>query len=149
MSSRTQATRPAALIVEIRRFIAGAIFFNQRVAERFHLNLTDTQCLNILELTGPATPSQLAAHTGLTSGGVTVVLDRLQKAGFIKREPNPRDRRSILIRTVPSGMERIHPMYNEIHRGMEALMGNFSGKELEVVVKFFEQAHRMRSERSL
>jgi len=148
MSTPKRAARHAALIVEIRKFIAGAIFFNSQVAERFHLNLTDSQCLNILDLTGSATPTQLAARTGLTSGGVTVVLDRLEKAGFIRREPNPSDRRSLLIRTVPESMARIHAMYAEINQGMAELMADSSAKDLEVIIGFFEKANRARAGRN-
>ena len=50
MSTRRTAARHHSLVIEIRKFIAGAIFFNQKVAERFELNLTDTQCLNVLEI---------------------------------------------------------------------------------------------------
>src|SRR5580698_5169113 len=113
MSSRRAAIRHKSLVIEIRKFIASAIFFNQKVAERFHLNLTDTQCLNLLELSGSATPGQLATRTGLTTGGVTVVLDRLEKAGFVKREPNPNDRRSLIVRTLPGNMTRLHAAYAE------------------------------------
>lgn len=147
MSTQKRAARHAVLIIEIRKFIAGAIFFNSQVAEHFHLNLTDSQCLNILDLTGSATPSQIAARTGLTSGGVTVVLDRLEKAGFISREPNPNDRRSLIIRTVPENMARIHAMYAEINRGMAELLGGYSAKDLEVIIGFFEKANRARAAR--
>ncbi len=144
MSTRRTATRLASLVVEMRKFIAAAIFFNQTVAERFQLNLTDTQCLNILDLTGSATPGQLAAQTGLTTGGVTVVLDRLEKAGFVKREPNPNDRRSLIIRPVPASLARIQAMYTEINKGIGQLLSGYSDKELDLIIGFFEKANAMR-----
>ncbi len=148
MSTGRTAARHTSLIVEIRKFIANAIFFNQKVAERFNLNLTDTQCLNLLDLAGSATPRQLADYTGLTTGGITVVLDRLEKAGFIQREPNPKDRRSLIIKPDPSGLARIHAMYAEINKGMGLLMSSFSEKELDVVLAFFNKANETNTHRA-
>ena len=145
MSTSRTAARHGSLVVEIRKFIANAIFFNQKVAERCDLNLTDTQCLNLLELSGSATPGQLAEYTGLTTGGITVVLDRLEKAGFIQREPNPKDRRSLIVKTVPSGIARMHAFYTEINKGMAELMSKFSEKDLAVVQAFFERANTTRA----
>jgi DNA-binding MarR family transcriptional regulator len=148
MSTRRTAVRHNSLVVEIRRFIAAAIFFNQKVAERFHLNLTDTQCLNVLELSGSATPGQLAEQTGLTTGGITVVLDRLEKAGFVKREPNPDDRRSLIIRPVPAGMSRMQAMYGEISKGLDELFAGYNQKELELILGFFQKANNKRGQRT-
>jgi DNA-binding MarR family transcriptional regulator len=149
MSSRRAAPRLTSLVIEIRKFVAGTIFFNQKVAERFHLNLTDTQCLNLLELGGPATPGQLAARTGLTTGGITVVLDRLEKAGFIAREPNPEDRRSLIVRTIPAKVAAVHAMYAEITKGLEDVVSGYSAKELDLIVGFFEKANGIRPDVAL
>jgi DNA-binding MarR family transcriptional regulator len=145
MSTRRAATRHQSLVIEIRKFIAGAIFFNQKVAERFGLNLTDTQCLNVLEMAGSATPGQLAAQTGLTTGGITVVLDRLEKAGFVKREPNPEDRRSLIVRPLPENLARIQAIYADIHKGLGQLFAGYSDKELDIIVSFFEKSNAMRA----
>ena len=149
MSTRRAAVRHKTLVIEIRKFIANAIFFNQKVAERFNLNLTDSQCLNILEMAGSATPGQLAERTGLTTGGVTVVLDRLEKAGFIQREPNPRDRRSLIIRPVPAALEPMHAVYSEINLDLGKLLDSYDERELDVIVDFFEKSNRIRNERGL
>ncbi|HEX4309829.1 MAG TPA: helix-turn-helix domain-containing protein, partial [Acidobacteriaceae bacterium] len=69
------------VVFEIRKFIASVIFFNTQAAEKVGLSLTDMQMIYMLQLNGPATPGRLATWTGLSSGGVTVALDRLQKAG--------------------------------------------------------------------
>src|SRR5690242_18054602 len=98
MSTANRTALHATLIAHIRHLIAGSIFFNQKVADRMGLHLTDMQCINLLDLVGPVTPGTLAERMGLTTGGVTVLLDRLEKAGFVRREPNPNDRRSVIIR---------------------------------------------------
>src|SRR5579871_1008363 len=88
------------ILLGIRKLIASSIFFNAQNAEKVGLGLTDMQMIHMLQLYGPSTPGRLAEWTGLSSGGVTVALDRLEKAGFLRREPNPSDRRSHLIRLI-------------------------------------------------
>src|ERR1700758_3070429 len=95
------------IVLEIRKFIAGAIFFNAQAAEKAGLGLTDMQMLHVLQLYGPSTPSRLAAETRLSSGGVTVALDRLEKGGYIRRQPNPGDRRSLIIHINPSRLLKL------------------------------------------
>ncbi|HUA60289.1 MAG TPA: MarR family transcriptional regulator, partial [Verrucomicrobiae bacterium] len=75
-----------SLEIEVRKFIAGAILFNEKVAALAGLNSTDLQFMNLLELGVARTPGDLARWSGLTTGGVTVALDRLEKGGYIRRE---------------------------------------------------------------
>src|SRR5580704_10211855 len=98
MPKQSRAERLITLVEEIRAFIAGAILTNQRIAQSMGINPTDQQMLNLLDLSGGATPGKLAQWTGLTTGGVTVALDRLETAGYIVRERNPGDRRSVIVR---------------------------------------------------
>src|SRR6201986_2555482 len=85
------------VVLEFRKSIPPAIFFNTQAAEKAGIGLTDMQMLHMLQLYGASTPGQLAKWTGLSSGGVTVALDRLEKGGYVRREANPQDRRSLLI----------------------------------------------------
>src|SRR5271154_106136 len=98
------------IVLEIRKFIAAAIFFNTQAAEKAGLGLTDMQMVHMLQLYGPSTPSRLAEWTGLSSGGVTVALDRLEKSGYIRRGANPADRRSLLITLVPARLRKLAAM---------------------------------------
>lgn len=145
MSTPDRASLHESIIQGMRHFIAGAILFNQQIADRFGLHLTDMQCLNVMELLGPVTPGKLAECTGLSTGGVTVMLDRLEKAGFIRREPNPADRRSILIRINPRKIAKLHPVYAEINAQMEAFLAGMSKSELASVATFFAGVTAVRS----
>jgi DNA-binding MarR family transcriptional regulator len=126
------------IIVEIRKFLAAGIFFNAQAAERAGMGLTDMQMVHMLQLYGPATPSRLAAFTGLSSGGVTVALDRLEKAGFIRREPNPDDRRSLLIKIVPARLRKLAGTYEGVESETRRLLATLPERDLEAVVRFFE-----------
>ena len=81
MSTRRRALRES-LIRETRHFLAEAILFNQQLADRLGINPIDYQVLNLLDLFGPATPGDLAQLTGLSSGGMTVVIDRLEQCAL-------------------------------------------------------------------
>lgn len=126
-----------ALSLELRRFIAGVILFNQRVAERVGINPTDMQCIHLLQLMGPVTPGKLADSTGLTTGGVTVALDRLEKAGLVRRDRNPNDRRSIIVCLESKALAGIETHYAEIGERMNAFLAAYPRSELKTVLKFF------------
>ena len=147
MSTGNRSVLHAELVAQIRRFIAGAILFNQKTADRAGLHLTDMQCINLLELLGPVTPGKLAQHTGLTSGGVTVMLDRLEKAGLVKRERNPDDRRSVLVRVNPAKLRKINALYAGINRQLGAFLAQTPEAELRSVLNFFARVNAMRAER--
>jgi len=139
---RPAAVTPAdRIVLEIRRFIASAIFFNSKAAEKVGLGLTDMQMLNLLQLHGPSTPTRLAEWTGLSSGGVTVALDRLEKAGYIRRAPNPGDRRSLLITLLPAPMRKLATMYEGVEKETRRLLATLPPQDLEAVVRFFETLH--------
>jgi len=131
-SARAQAT--AAIIVAIRRIVAGSVLSNQRRAEILKLHPTDLQLLNILELSGPTTPKELARASGLSSGGITVVLDRLEKAGYIRRAENPQDRRSLLVNFVrPKAGHPIFALYKDDEANARKLLARYSEKELDLI----------------
>jgi DNA-binding MarR family transcriptional regulator len=134
------------IVLEIRKFIAASIFFNTQTAEKVGIGLTDMQMLHMLQLYGPSTPSRLAVWTGLSSGGVTVALDRLEKAGYIRREPNPDDRRSLLVMLVPARLRRLAGLYDDVESETRRLLSTLPQRDLEAVVRFFETMGNVRSE---
>ena len=132
------------MTTQVRLFIAGAILRNQQLAERAGLGMSDMQCINVLEMLGTATPGKLAALTGLTTGGVTVMLDRLETAGYVKREPNPEDRRSVLVRVSPKKVEKLHSLYASIGQQFNAFLESCPEAELQAVAAFLVKANNPR-----
>jgi DNA-binding MarR family transcriptional regulator len=142
MSSKTQLY--PALTRAVRLFIAGSSLFSQRVAERLGLHPTDMQFLNLLDLLGPMTPGSLGQLSGLSSGGVTVVLDRLEHAGYIRRSSHPSDRRSVLVGIVPARKKKVNANYDAVQQQFEAVLATFSEEELGTLQRFFSTANEMR-----
>jgi DNA-binding MarR family transcriptional regulator len=148
LSTENRLALHAAFVTQIRHFIAGTILFNQSVADRVGLSLTDMQCINLLELLGPSTPGKLAASTGLTTGGVTVMLDRLEKAGLIKRQPNPKDRRSILVKVNARKLQKVNSFYSGINQRLETFLSERSEAEIQSVIDFLSSMNAIRAERA-
>lgn len=140
MSSRTNSKLVSALHRAVRLFIAGSSLYGQRVADKLGLHPTDMQFLNLLDLLGPMTPGNLVQCSGLTSGGVTVVLDRLEKAGYVRRANHPQDRRSVVVSLVAAKQKRIDAKYAAAQSQFAAAVDSLSDEEVAAVLKFFQAA---------
>lgn len=144
MSSQEKREIPETLYRAVRLFIAGSSLFGQHVAEKLGLHPTDMQFLNLLDLLGPMTPGALAKRTGLSPGGVTIVVDRLVKAGYVKRTAKPGDRRSLLVGILAARQKRIKSNYESARRAFEQALQGFTEDELETVLRFFVTANTPR-----
>jgi DNA-binding MarR family transcriptional regulator len=113
--------------------------FRNAVSEWAGLNVTDIECLRLLFLKGTATPTELAKHTGLTSGATTAMLDRLEHAGLIERRPNPNDRRGTLIAAAESSAEKAASWFASARNAQDKLISSYSEEELEIISDVFEK----------
>ena len=136
------------ILLEMRKFIAASIFFNSQAAEKVGLSLTDSQMIHTLQLYGPSTPTRLAAATGLSSGGVTVALDRLEKGGYIRREPNPDDRRSLIIHIIPTRLLKLKGIYENVEAETRRCLSTLPKGDLAAVIRFFEALSTVRARRA-
>lgn len=143
-NSSTKKSVIPVLVLQLRHFIAGVILYNQRVADQLGMNPTDMQCIHLLELMGPLTPGKLAECTGLTTGGVTVVLDRLEKAGYLRRERNPQDRRSVTIHLESKTLTRIDVHYASINEQLGVFLGAYPERDLKTVLEFLTKINSIR-----
>src|SRR5215470_10658835 len=104
MSRRGTADR-SGLLGELARSAQRAatdgILFHQAVADRLGLHVSDLRCLTILYETGSVSAGELGERTGLTTGAVTRMIDRLERTGYVRREPDPADRRRVIVSPVP------------------------------------------------
>ena len=105
------------------------IQFNGLVAA--HLGLTDTalQCLYALVHHGPATAGQLARWTNLSTGAASRMIERLQVAGYVRRVPDPADRRRVRVEPVPAALARVGELYDRLNDGLAALVAFLQAAE--------------------
>src|SRR5215475_8697482 len=112
MSTRT--SRPdliEALMRAMRDTSARGVLFSQAVAERTGINSTDLECLDFIVMRGPLTAGELAEATGLTTGAITGVIDRLERAGVAQRQRDADDRRKVLVKVLPAALRRLEPLF--------------------------------------
>ena len=101
------------LHLEMRRMSAQGVLLSSAVAEHAGISSSDLECLDYIVMAAPEaiTAGQLAASTGLTTGAITGLIDRLEKAGFVRREHDREDRRKVRVVPVKATIERLNAYY--------------------------------------
>lgn len=137
MESTDRSVLLGELQESLRRANALGVLFGHEVAQRVELNHTDMECLDILTMTGPITAGRLAEVTGLTTGAITGLVDRLEERGYVHRSKDPRDRRRVIIVPNTEAMERdIDPYYASLAQRMREVVEQFSDEEVELLLEF-------------
>jgi DNA-binding MarR family transcriptional regulator len=126
---------------EIRQSSALGVVFSEAVASRLGINPTDLECLDLISLRGRMTAGELARATGLTTGAVTGMIDRLERAGYARRERDAEDRRRVYVEVLPAAHARANPLYSSLARSMGALLATYTDSELALLVDFFQRSH--------
>jgi DNA-binding MarR family transcriptional regulator len=129
----------AEIGTSVMRFIADVVLHNATVAQRMGLGPSDSQFVSLLNIHGALTPGRLAELSGLTTGTVTGVIDRLEKAGFVRRERDTGDRRKVLVDLVPEGMARMAEQYREHGEHLAAVLARRDAGQLQVLADFFAE----------
>jgi DNA-binding MarR family transcriptional regulator len=126
----------------LHRDLSGAvIIFHEAVSRRLGMTAAERRTLSVLGEMGVATPGQLATATGLTTGAITGIVDRLEKAGYAKREPNPDDRRSVLIhgRQQEKVMALLRPIFGSLSAAMAELAARYTPEQLAVIHQYLAE----------
>ncbi len=117
------------------------ITFHEAVSRRLGMTAAERKTLGILGEMGVATPGQLAAATALTTGAITGIVDRLEKAGYAKRVPNPEDRRSVLIHALQREKlaALLGPIFGSLSASMIELSGRYTPEQLAIIHKYLAE----------
>jgi len=118
------------------------VFLHQAIAQTVGLNATDTKCIDLI-LAHPdrtMTAGELAEKTGLTTGAITHILDRLGRRRFIKSVRDIGDRRKVFVQVRPESLEPPLRKYEEIGKAYTALAEDLSEDELAVICDYTERA---------
>ena len=129
-----------ALDEAIRKVGAQAVLISDLVATRVGINSTDLECLDLLQLNGPVTAGQMSARSGLTTGATTAMIDRLERAGYVRRRRDSGDRRVVVVEVLEHCGSHIAPLYQPIQKDLEKLHARYSNRELEIVVRYLTEA---------
>ena len=132
---------------KFREMSTETIMFHQAVADVLGLYITDHKCLDLIYRFGAMPAGRLAELTGLTTGAVTGIIDRLEKAGYVRRTNDPQDRRRTIVEpTRNKRLERkLELIFNPMSNRMSKLMSSYSDSQLtflyDVLTKSLEQSH--------
>src|SRR5262245_35822370 len=121
------------------------VIYSQVVAERLGINSTDLECLAFIVMRGPLTAGELADATGLTTGAITGVIDRLERAGFAQRDRDKNDRRKVRVRALPAVERRIFPLFQPMERAALSAVSSYKDGELAFLLNFLTQLHEAAS----
>ena len=141
MKGKTKKAKVEELI-ELWRIAANRdVAFDRVAAERLGVSDTDLHCLNIIESRSGLTAGELAKESGLTTGAVTAVIDRLDRAGLARRVADERDRRKVLVEVTPEFYARAREIWGPVAADWQrSISRRFSAEELAVIAAFLEQA---------
>ncbi len=139
MTNSTKTALKQRALAAVRDYGVNLTHFRNAMGEWAGLNATDMECLRLLFLKGQAAPSELARHTGLTSGAATAMLDRLEKAGLIERRPNPDDRRGTLVTPAESAAEKMASWFASARNAQDELLSGYTEGELALIADVFER----------
>jgi DNA-binding MarR family transcriptional regulator len=123
------------LMWEIRKFTRSTLMLQQMIAEKAGLYVTDAECIDFLMEMGPSTAGDLSKATRLTTGAITNVIDRLERAGFVKRSPDPKDRRKVVVSYIPERKTGMDIHYASLSKAVQKHLSAYTKKDLDAFIK--------------
>ena len=118
------------------------VAYDDALAEHLGLNPTDLRCLELVIADPGLTPSRLAELAGITTGAVTGVVDRLERRGYVTRQPDPADRRSVTIAPVPARTSRVVDALEPLTEAIDGLLGACTPTQRDAIGRFLADASR-------
>ena len=134
--STPRARLTAQTTEQVRRQQIAYDRFHDAVAAFFGVNRTDLRCLDLLDLRGRQAAGELSQATGLTTGAVTTMLDRLERAGYVQRVRDPDDRRRVLVEATDLARERAQAVYEPFDGLIAPLFGHFTDQQITMIGEF-------------
>jgi DNA-binding MarR family transcriptional regulator len=146
LSRKERQALLAELVLEIRRHQNAQDQFDEVACEHLGINRSDGRALDILDQHGRLTAGQLAAESGLSTGAITTLLDRLERVGYVRRIRDDVDRRRVLVELTDLARERAWEIWGPIARQSDRELGRYSDSELLFMRDFLQHARELLNE---
>lgn len=140
MSMKNSITQANELIVASRENGISYALFRNAIGKKLALNTTDFEGLDLVFFRGATTPTELSKYTGLSSGSTTAMIDRLERAGLVRRQSNPNDRRGTLIVIDEQASHNIGPLFASVRKAQHELLAGYSPEELRTISDYFNKS---------
>jgi DNA-binding MarR family transcriptional regulator len=136
-------SRAAAVDEAMRGLSVETGFFLDALAARLGMGQTDFTCLTVLIREGPATPGWIVDRTGLTSGAVTGVIDRLERGGWVQREADPADRRRVVVVALTTRLSELDEILQPMQAAGREIETRYGPEQLRAVASFARDSATM------
>jgi DNA-binding MarR family transcriptional regulator len=130
-----------AIAEKLKEMSTETIMFHEAVADVLGLHITDHKCLDYIHRFGAMPAGKLAELTGLTTGAVTGIIDRLEKAGYARRANDPKDRRRTIVEPTRNKKldRKIESIFMPLHERIHTLLSSCSDSELAFLLDVFTE----------
>ena len=141
-----ETSRSADAVATVRALSAELDRLDETAARIYRLNRTDMRALEVIGRDGPIAPTELARRVGLTTGGITTVIDRLERAGYVARRPEGTDRRRLVVETTEATRRLDREVFSGLGRRVKALTASYDHRDLDVIHDYLEQVRAIVSQ---
>jgi len=124
----------------VREFSTAVVLFHEAIGARLGLNAADHKALDLIDRDGPLAPSELATRLGLTRPAVTAMVDRLERAGYLRRSPDHADRRRIALQLCDDRDPALAETYAALGRALSRGLASYRATEQAAILSFLAAA---------
>lgn len=124
---------------ELRLFGTEIDALDARAAERFGLNPSDLRCLDVLSHSGSLSPTALARAVAMSTGGLSISLGRLERAGYVKRTMDRKDRRRVSVQLTAKAQRLEQQIFGPLLDEVAGLLEGYSEAELTLISEFLKR----------
>ncbi len=149
MSSKQKLSRQELLETVIQSTYASssaAVFFHTAVAEQIGLGATEEKTLLLLSGQGPLTAGEIARQTGLTTGSVTSLIDRMEKKGFVQRIRDTKDRRQVIVQVNEARLAELNEVFGSLQAIFDDLYDTYDNEQLITIIDYLQRTTRRSEE---
>src|SRR5262252_1881238 len=140
--TKTRAVLLQELENAMRKASSQGAMFAKIVADRAGISSADMDCIDFVNVEGRMTAGRLAELTGLTTGAITGVIDRLEKAGFVRRERDESDRRKVFIAPVAERVMELARRFELMQRAMHKQSDGYTDAELKLLLRYATEGYK-------
>ena len=126
------------MVTSFRDLGRRVVLYQHKIAEQLDVYNHDWTTIDMLSETGPITAGELGRRVGLTTGSVTALVDRLERAGYVKRERHPKDRRSIMIVPQYEDKSEVQHAYETLNQHMIEMTNQYTAEQMETIQSFLK-----------
>jgi DNA-binding MarR family transcriptional regulator len=116
-----------------REHSTATILFHWALADRMGINVTDWKCADVISQEGPLTAGRLAELTGLSTGAITGVIDRLEAARIVERRHDPQDRRKVIVALTHARDDELVAVFGSFLQAYEMLLADYNEGEKKLI----------------